>query len=162
MYDCCPYPLFRDLDVVEHSAQPGQGHTHSQLAPPPHPTQPPSYRTRIPPSRLLTPHASHPAASSPHMHPTAPAFPHRIRIPPPSSCSISTGSSTHGLIVCINVCCSRIHERTISLRFLVKILRVFRLEVFVYNVYITNQFQTTFEKKGWGEGVKSFSRGDCE
>jgi hypothetical protein len=35
------------------------------------------------------------------------------------------------------------------------ILRVLRLEVSVYNVYITNQFQTTFT-------VKSDSRGDCE
>jgi hypothetical protein len=33
-----------------------------------------------------------------------------------------------------------IHERTISLTFLGIILRVLRLEVSVYNVYITNQF----------------------
>jgi hypothetical protein len=46
---------------------------------------------------------------------------------------------------------------TISLRFLGIILRVLRLEVSVYNVYITNQFQTTFSK-GAG-GVKSVSRG---
>ncbi len=39
---------------------------------------------------------------------------------------------------------SRIHEHTISLRFLGIILRVLRLEVSVYNVYIANQFQTTF------------------
>ncbi len=39
---------------------------------------------------------------------------------------------------------SRIHERTISLRFLGIILRVLRLEVSICNVYITNQFQTTF------------------
>jgi hypothetical protein len=38
---------------------------------------------------------------------------------------------------------SRIHERTISLEFLGIILSVLRLEVFIYNVYITNQFQTT-------------------
>ncbi len=38
---------------------------------------------------------------------------------------------------------SRIHEHTISLRFLGIILRVLRLEVSVYNVYITNQFPTT-------------------
>jgi hypothetical protein len=100
-YDCCPYPLFRDLDVIEHSAQPGQGHTHSQLAPPPHPTraafsphthptQQPSHRTRIPPGRLLTAHASHrPRFSSPHPHPT-------------SSCSISTGSS--------NTCAKCVHK----------------------------------------------------
>ncbi len=30
------------------------------------------------------------------------------------------------------------------------ILRVFGLEVSVYNVYITNQFQTTFPKGGGG------------
>ncbi len=39
---------------------------------------------------------------------------------------------------------SRIHEHTISLRFVGIILRILRLEVSVYNVYITNQFQTTF------------------
>jgi hypothetical protein len=43
---------------------------------------------------------------------------------------------------------SRIHERTISLRFLGIILRVLRLEVSVYNAYITNQFQTTFSRGG--------------
>jgi hypothetical protein len=42
------------------------------------------------------------------------------------------------------VCRSRIHERTIMLRFLGIILGVLRLEVSVYNVYITYQFQTTF------------------
>ncbi len=52
-------------------------------------------------------------------------------------------------------------NRTILLRFLGIILRVDRLEVSVYNVYITNQFQTTFLLKG-GEGVKSLSRGDYE
>ncbi len=44
---------------------------------------------------------------------------------------------------------AEIHESTISLRFLGIILRVLRLEVSVYNVYITNQFQTTFAQ---GEG----------
>ncbi len=39
---------------------------------------------------------------------------------------------------------SRIHERTISLRFLGIILIVLRLEVSLYNVYITNQFQPLF------------------
>jgi hypothetical protein len=49
---------------------------------------------------------------------------------------------------------------TISLRFLGIILRVLRLEVTVYNVYIINQFQTTFAQ---GEReVKPVSRGDCE
>jgi hypothetical protein len=55
---------------------------------------------------------------------------------------------------------SRIHKRTISLRFLGMILKVLRLQVSVYNVYITKQFHTTFAQ-GVG-GVKSFSRGDCE
>jgi hypothetical protein len=43
---------------------------------------------------------------------------------------------------------SRIHERTILLRFLSIILRILRLEV--YNVYITYQFQTTFAGGGGG------------
>jgi hypothetical protein len=33
-------------------------------------------------------------------------------------------------------------------------LRVLRLEVSVYNVYISYQFQTTFSSQGGGEGVK--------
>ncbi len=48
---------------------------------------------------------------------------------------------------------SRIHEHTISLRFLGIILRVLRFEVSVYYVYITNQFQITFAQGG--RGVKS-------
>jgi hypothetical protein len=55
---------------------------------------------------------------------------------------------------------SRIHEHTILLRLLGIILRVLRLEVSVYIVYIINQFQTTFAKGGGGE--KSFSRDDCK
>jgi hypothetical protein len=43
------------------------------------------------------------------------------------------------------------HEHTVLLRFLGIILSVLRLEVFIYDVYITNQFQTTFAKGGWGE-----------
>ncbi len=39
------------------------------------------------------------------------------------------------------------------------ILGVLRLDVSVYNVYISNQFQTTFAQGG---KVKSVSRGDCE
>ncbi len=31
------------------------------------------------------------------------------------------------------------------------ILRVLRLDVSIYNVYITNQFQTTFAQEGEGE-----------
>ncbi len=46
---------------------------------------------------------------------------------------------------------SQIHERTISLRFLGIILRVLRLEVSVYNVYIRNQCQTTFAQGAAGE-----------
>jgi hypothetical protein len=46
---------------------------------------------------------------------------------------------------------NRIHERTISLRFLGIVLRVLRLEVSEYNVYITNQFQTTFAQGGRGK-----------
>jgi hypothetical protein len=64
----------------------------------------------------------------------------------------------HGIILQYR---SRFHERTISLRFLGVILGVLRLEVSVYNGYITNQFQTTFAPGGRGE-VKSFRRGDCE
>jgi hypothetical protein len=51
---------------------------------------------------------------------------------------------------CFHVNRSRIHERTISLRFQDIILRVLRLEVSLYNVYITNQFQTTFSGGGGG------------
>jgi hypothetical protein len=47
---------------------------------------------------------------------------------------------------------SRIHERTISLRFLGIILRVLGLEVYVYNVYIKNLFQITFAGGGGGGG----------
>jgi hypothetical protein len=48
---------------------------------------------------------------------------------------------------------SHTHEQTISLRFLGIILRVLRLEVSKYNIYITNKFQATLAH---GEGgVKS-------
>jgi hypothetical protein len=53
---------------------------------------------------------------------------------------------------------SRIHERTILLRFLGIILRVLRLETSVYYVYITNLLKATFAQGG----RKSVSRGDCE
>jgi hypothetical protein len=49
---------------------------------------------------------------------------------------------------------SQIHERTIWLRFLGIILKGLRLEVSLYNVYITNQFQTNFARGGGGGGVK--------
>jgi hypothetical protein len=49
---------------------------------------------------------------------------------------------------------SLIHERTISLRFSGIILRVCRLEVSVCNVYITNQFQTTFAQGGGGSKIR--------
>jgi hypothetical protein len=55
---------------------------------------------------------------------------------------------------------SRIHERTISLRFM-GILGVLRLKVSVYNAYITHQFETTFAR-GWGGGRGVKCRGDCE
>jgi hypothetical protein len=45
---------------------------------------------------------------------------------------------------------SRIHERAISLRFLGIILRVLRLEVSVFNVYIINLFQITFAQERGG------------
>jgi hypothetical protein len=53
---------------------------------------------------------------------------------------------------------SRIHEHTISLRVLGTILRVLRLEVSVYNVYITNQFQTLLITGG--RGIKSVNRSE--
>jgi hypothetical protein len=40
---------------------------------------------------------------------------------------------------------------------MVIILRVLRLEVSVYNVYITNEFQTIFFSRSGGRGVKSVS-----
>ncbi len=49
---------------------------------------------------------------------------------------------------------------TIMLRFLGIILRVLRLEVNIYNVYFTNQFQTPFVRGGGGGG--KIRRGDCE
>ncbi len=39
-------------------------------------------------------------------------------------------------------------------------LRVYRLEVSIYNVLITNQFQNHFFSRGGGGGVKTLSRGD--
>ncbi len=41
-------------------------------------------------------------------------------------------------------------KRTISFRFLGIILRVLRLEVSVYNVFTTNELQTTFARRGGG------------
>jgi hypothetical protein len=41
-------------------------------------------------------------------------------------------------------------KKKISLRFLGIIFRVLKLEVSVYNVYITNQFQITFAQGGGG------------
>ncbi len=55
--------------------------------------------------------------------------------------------------MCIDGVRNRIHERPILLRFLSIILRVLRLEVSVYYVYIINQFQTTFAR-GVGGGSK--------
>ncbi len=45
---------------------------------------------------------------------------------------------------------SRIHEHTISLMFLGIILRVLRLAISVYNVYITNRSLTNFARGGGG------------
>ncbi len=42
---------------------------------------------------------------------------------------------------------SQIHERTISLR----LLAMLRVEVSIYNVYMTNRFQNTFGRRGRGE-----------
>ncbi len=60
---------------------------------------------------------------------------------------------------------SRIHERTILLRFLGIFLRVLRLEVSVYMqcLHYKPGFKT-LQPGGWGGegGVKSVSRGDCE
>ncbi len=52
---------------------------------------------------------------------------------------------------------SRIHERTMSLKFLGITLRVLRLVVSLYNINITHQFQTTFAQGG--KVVTSVSRG---
>ncbi len=58
---------------------------------------------------------------------------------------------------------SRIHERAISARFLGITLRVLRLEISVYNVYIANKFQTTCAQRGMGGGrSKIHLKGDCE
>jgi hypothetical protein len=46
--------------------------------------------------------------------------------------------------------------------FLGILFRVLRLEVSVYNVYITNQFQTTFARGGGGGGGVKSVTGDCE
>jgi len=46
---------------------------------------------------------------------------------------------------------SRIHEHKISLRFLCIILRVLRLEVFVYNVYTKTSFKQFLLKGGGGK-----------
>ncbi len=44
---------------------------------------------------------------------------------------------------------------------ILRVLRLLRLEVSLYNVYITNHFKPHL-LKGGGGGVKSVSRGDCE
>ncbi len=51
------------------------------------------------------------------------------------------------------------HRSWISLMFRGIILRVLGLEVSIYNVYIPNQFQTTFAQVG---GVKSVTISDSE
>jgi hypothetical protein len=47
---------------------------------------------------------------------------------------------------------SQIHERTISLRFLGIILRVLRLQVSIYNVYITKPVSNHFCSREGGGG----------
>jgi hypothetical protein len=47
--------------------------------------------------------------------------------------------ATYASVLQLNAYGSIIHERTISLRFLVVIMRVLRLEVSVYDVCITNK-----------------------
>ncbi len=66
------------------------------------------------------------------------------------------------LCLCLFPSRSPIHDHTISLRFLGKILRDLRLDmgVSVYNVYITNQFLTPFAQGGGG--AKSVCRRGCE
>jgi hypothetical protein len=54
---------------------------------------------------------------------------------------------------------SRIHEGTVSLRFLSIILRVFRREASVYNVYTIQTSIKTLAPRGVG-GLKSVSRVD--
>ncbi len=44
---------------------------------------------------------------------------------------------------------SQIHVRKISLRFRGIILRALRLEVYVYNVYVANQFRNHVCSRGW-------------
>ncbi len=55
---------------------------------------------------------------------------------------------------------SRIHERTISLRFLGIILRVHSFEVSVYNVYNTKRYN--LKGDGGGGGRIPAIRGDCD
>jgi hypothetical protein len=78
-----------------------------------------------------------------------------------SELSVVWRSGQRGSVLEVNEDRSRIHERTILLRFLGIILRVLRLEISVYNVYIKNQFQATFAGGG-GRGGKFVSIGDCE
>ncbi len=62
----------------------------------------------------------------------------------------------HGLNVCIIYMHtgSQINKHRISLRFLGIILRIHRLEVSIYNVCLTNQFQTTFAQEGRGSEIR--------
>ncbi len=64
-----------------------------------------------------------------------------VHLPPPSDSTVSEDAGIEPR--------SQIHEHTVLLKFLGLILRVLRLKVSVYNVYITNQFHTT---SAWGGG----------
>jgi hypothetical protein len=64
---------------------------------------------------------------------------------------ITSKNSTSGLAESRSRIHEKIHELTISLRFLGIILRVLRLEVSIYNIYIPNQFQNTFARGRGGE-----------
>ncbi len=78
----------------------------------------------------------------------------------PSTCCRNTNSDDNFKNRCyyLTIICFKLRKRPISVRFLGIMLRVLRLEVIVYNVYITNQFQTTSFAGGGGGGdeVKSF------
>ncbi len=93
----------------------------------------------------------------------------RVEPKPPSCFSMDVAASEPTLVITVRDCKDDVKNRTeaefmnIQLRFLAIILSVLLTqEVYVYNVYITNQFHTT-SAGGWGGGaVNSVSRGDCD
>jgi hypothetical protein len=75
------------------------------------------------------------------------------------------GEISHSHVDCLikkHVIRIRHTEADFMLRFLGITLRVLRHQVSVYNVYVTNQFQTNSAQEGGGGVVKNVSRGDCE